>query len=249
MIERSDIESLIRDKYAGDRSRDMAQDLARLEAGEPLAYVIGWMPFLSLSIGLGSRPLIPRPETEWWTEQLVAHLKERFGTEPFALLDLCAGSGAIGLAVLSAFPAARVSFGELHTEHASQIRENLRENGLDAARADIRESDVFEAFAGERFDVIAANPPYIPSTRPLEKSVLAHEPADALYAGTDGLDVIREIAGGAVAHLKPQGELWMECDIANIDEAVVLLREGGAAASEIRTDPYGRPRVVVADYA
>jgi len=91
-----EIGQLLRDKYGGDPKADLTQDIARLDAGEPLAYVIGWIPFLGLTIRLDSHPLIPRPETEWWTEELIAHLKDLFGDTPFRLLDMCAGSGAIG---------------------------------------------------------------------------------------------------------------------------------------------------------
>lgn len=245
----TDRELLIRDKYAGDAEADLSRDLARLEAGEPLAYVIGWVPFLGLAIGLASRPLIPRPETEWWTEQLVARLRERFGDAPFALLDLCAGSGAIGLAVLKAFPRAQVSFAELDPAHARQIHLTLEQNGLDAGCAVIRASDLFDAFAGERFDAIASNPPYVPAGRVLDESVTRYEPAGALYAGEDGLDLIRRIAQDAPGRLLPGSELWLECDIANIDEAARLLSEGGADRAEIRSDLYGRPRIVVGYYA
>src|SRR4051812_44190308 len=113
-ISREDIAALIRDKYQGnDRDERFDADCARLAEGEPLDYVIGWIPFLDLRIRLDSHPLIPRPETEWWTNELIAHLHERFGDSAFAFLDLRAGSGAIGLSVLSTFPNAEVSFAEL----------------------------------------------------------------------------------------------------------------------------------------
>ena len=245
----TDRDLLIRDKYAGDASQDLSEDLARLKKGEPLAYVIGWVPFLSLRIGLDSKPLIPRAETEWWTDALIARLTQQFGNAPFRMLDLCAGSGAIGLAVLKAFPNARVSFGEIVPEHVRQIKENLEANGLDASRADIRRSDVFDAFPGERFEYIITNPPYIPEKRPLDRSVTEFEPKEALYAGPDGLSLIRTIANDAKRHLASPGELWMECDIDNIEEAARLLRTGGAGRAEIRTDLYSRPRVVVGYYA
>lgn len=240
---------LIRDKYNGDVSIDLTKDLDRLEEGEPLAYVIGWVPFMGLHIDLDSHPLIPRPETEAWTEDLIKHLEERFGNNPFTLLDLCAGSGAIGLTVLKRFPAARVRFSELMGAHVALIRKNLEVNGLDAARATVHESDLFEAFPeDQRFDIIVTNPPYVPDTRVLEESVTGFEPPEALYAGPDGLSLIRRIADEASGRLEPGGELWMECDIANIEEAKTLLLAGGAETAEIRTDPYGRSRVCVGYY-
>lgn len=243
-----DLELLIRDKHAGDRTQDLSADLARLKEGEPLAYVIGWVPFLGLRVLLDSKPLIPRPETEAWTEDLIGRLRERFGKEPFHMLDLCAGSGAIGLSVLQAFPAARVTFGEIVPAHADLIRKSLAENALDAARAVVVASDLFASILPGRFDIIATNPPYVPEARTLDVSVTGFEPGVALYGGPDGLALIRTIAAEAASRLAAGGELWMECDIANIDEAAALVGSRGALRTEIRTDPYGRPRVVVGYY-
>lgn len=237
-----DIRALIKDKYQGDESADITSDLERLRAGEPLAYVIGWIPFLGLHIDLASRPLIPRVETEYWTEFLVAHLKERFGDSPFSLLDLCAGSGAIGLSVMKALPQAKVSFGEIDEEHAGQIRRNAELNHLSSP--DTRSGDLFTPFEGEKFDVIVTNPPYVPEGRELEKSVSDYEPALALFAGVDGLSVISRICREAPLHLAPEGELWIECDSTHANQVLELLPTTAA----IHEDQYGRPRVVVSYY-
>ncbi len=240
---------LLRDKYDGDTEADLSGDLARLSGGEPLAYVIGWVPFLGLRIVLDSHPLIPRPETEWWTEELVKHLRERFCGKPFRLLDLCAGSGAIGLSVLHAFPHAQVSFGELVPEHSDLIRKNIEVNGLDGSRVDIRTGSLFEPFAHEQFDVIASNPPYVPESRVLEASVTEFEPSEALYAGPDGLSLIREIANDVSSHLLPQGEVWIECDMDHAEQVRELILSGGAHTAEVRNDLYGRPRLCVGYYS
>lgn len=242
-------EFLIRDKYNGDSTADLSKDLARLASGEPLAYVIGWIPFLGLQISLDSRPLIPRPETESWTEDLHAHLREKFGNDSFTFLDLCAGSGAIGLSVLHAFPAARVRFAELVPAHCAQIRRNIEENDLDASRATVHAGNLFDVFPeDQRFNVIASNPPYVPATRILDASVTDFEPKEALYAGHDGLALIRRIATEASERMEEHGELWMECDIDNIEEAKNLLLSNMATDAVIRNDPYGRPRVCVGYY-
>lgn len=242
---KQDIESLIQEKYKGDRTANIESDLVRLRQGEPLAYVIGSMPFLGLSLSLASKPLIPRPETEWWTELLTQHI----GTEPKKVLDLCAGSGAIGLGILKHCPHTTVSFGELVPEHAECIKKNVEENKLDATRVHIHTGNLFEPVANERYDVIATNPPYIPEGRELPESVTAYEPTTALYGGVDGLSLIRKIAKEAAKHLTPHGELWMECDIENIKEAKDAVLDGGASTARIRTDQYGRPRVLVAYYS
>ncbi len=247
-IPKEELAHLVRDKYDGHTDTDLTKDIERLEAGEPLAYVIGWIPFLGLRIELDSHPLIPRPETEWWTELLIEHLRARFWNIPFRFLDVCAGSGAVGLAVLKSCPQAHVSFGELSPEHAQLIEHNLTINGLDAARAVVRAGDLFSPFLHESFDVIAANPPYIPSGRKIDASVSDFEPRDALYSGEDGLDLIRRIATHTPCHVLTGGELWMECDQAYAGEAARIITSGGAHKTLVRTDLYGRDRLVLAYY-
>lgn len=244
----TDLELLIQDKYEGDASKVTNEDKKRLASGEPLAYVIGWVPFLGLRIDLSSKPLIPRPETEWWTEKLIAHVREKHGDSPFTLLDLCAGSGAIGLAILSSFPNAHVSFGERIPEHTEQIRKNIELNDLDSSRAEICISDVFTEFGEEKWDYIATNPPYIPSTRNLENSVIGFEPSEALFAGADGLDIISCIAGETRLHIEDDGELWIECDIQNAEATQKLLVRDGAKKVALHKDLYGRARLVIALY-
>jgi len=236
---------------------------------EPLAYIIGDQPFLGLTIYLDSRPLIPRPETEWWTEQLLNEIDKKgelveskmgvrlgraarsapiFGSnsEPkLKFLDLCSGSGAIGCAALAHFPSAQVYFGEIDSAHEATILKNIRENNLDESRAHIYIGDLFAPFPTDlAFDVIAVNPPYIPSGRILPESVANYEPALALRAGTDGLDVIRRIATSVRCHLAEQGVLWCECDSAHADAACALFKAQGFSA-DIRLDQYGVPRIIV----
>ena len=234
---------LLEEKYGGLRNPRFEEDRNRLAAGEPVGYVIGWQPFLGLKIYLDSKPLIPRPETEWWTEQLL-------GAFPGALriLDLCAGSGAIGCAALAKLQNAHVYFGEIDPKYEATIRKNIRENGLDESRASIGIGDLFEPFGDMKFDVIAANPPYIPAGRALPGSVADHEPAKALYAGEDGLAVIRRIATELPKHLAEGGTAWIECDRAHADAARALFQAQGFSA-EIRTDQYGEPRVIVVSFS
>ena len=243
-IPQEDIRALCEEKYGGDLSAPMDADIARLAQGEPLAYVIGTQPFLGLSISLDSRPLIPRPETEWWTEEAVCHI----GTRPLKVLDLCAGSGAIGCAVLRHCPNAQVTFVELNKQHQETIKKNISLNALDASRATIFIGDLFTPVQHQTFDVILTNPPYIPRARTLPVSVTQYEPSEALFADSDGLSVISRIAKEVGQHLSSQGEVWVECDIEHIKKAEELFREQGATRTEIRTDPYGRERLLVAYY-
>ncbi|MFH1178515.1 MAG: HemK/PrmC family methyltransferase [bacterium] len=210
---------------------------------EPIAYTIGWQPFLGLKIYLDSRPLIPRPETEWWTEQLltnVGHLKSYI-----KFLDLCAGSGAIGCAALARLPNAEVFFGEIDPAHETTILKNIRENNLDKSRSHICIGDLFEPFSDMQFDIIAVNPPYIPADRELPKSVADYEPALALRSGIDGLDLIRRIAASTRRRLVENGVLWCECDSPTAETARALFEEQGLNA-KILNDQYDQPRVICA---
>ena len=238
----TDHEQLLNEKYAGVQTPAYESDCKRLAAGEPLAYVIGWQPFLGLTIYLDSHPLIPRPETEWWTEKLLEH-----ATGAKVFLDLCSGSGVIGCAALKYLPDAEVYFGEIDRAHEQTIQKNIRENALDQRRSHVMIGDLFAPFAGMTFDIIAANPPYIPSGRVLDSSVVDHEPEQALFAGTEGLDLIRRIARDLCNHLTPAGQAWIECDASNIEEAKTLFEAEGFNAS-IHTDQYGVPRVLVVSF-
>ena len=240
-----DEEWLLEEKYGGITTAEFEADRERLASGEPLGYVIGFQPFLGLKISLDSKPLIPRVETEWWTDQLLSHVGR--STSYMGFLDLCAGSGAIGCAALARLPQAEVYFGELDPAHEATILKNIRQNGLDESRAHVSIGDLFEPFGDTTFAVIAVNPPYIPSEREIAQSVALYEPPLALYGGTDGLEVIRRIASELPKHLAKGGVAWIECDSAHAREACALFASEGLHA-EIRTDQYSQPRILVVSF-
>lgn len=254
---------LLEEKYGGKETEAYKADKERLAKGEPLAYVIGSQPFLGLTIYLDSRPLIPRPETEWWTEQLLTEIGSRMRkvwpaehrsdrrpedfpktVTDFRFLDLCAGSGAIGCAALAKLPNAEVYFGEIEPAHKSTIEKNIKENNLDERRAFVQIGDLFEPFKNMTFDVIAINPPYIPEGRILEKSVTEFEPHKALYSGEDGLELMRKIAKELPYFLNKDGVAWIECDSARAVATRELFAEQKLSAT-LRTDQYGVERLLV----
>lgn len=238
---------LLNEKYGGEETAAFTTDAARLARGEPLAYVIGWQPFLGLKMYMDSRPLIPRPETEWWTEQLLETISEHPTPAQRKFLDLCAGSGAIGCAALARLPTHDIYFGDIEPTHKETIEKNIRENALDASRADVRIGDLFTPFIGMRFDCIAINPPYIPEERVLEESVGNWEPAIALRADVDGLSVIRRIAENLSSYLTPGGVAWIECDSAHAAAAQDLFETQGFRTA-LRIDQYNKPRVIVVSF-
>jgi release factor glutamine methyltransferase len=228
-------EWLLREKYRGEKSEAFFADCTRLEAGEPLAYLIGSIPFLGCEIALDSHPLIPRPETEFWTEKAITEIRAQSSRQDLVLrglasnspsidlsrgwtpkiLDLCAGSGAIGVAVAKAIPEAHVTFAELDPAHLPTIQKNINQN-LSVNRKVLGEeyeivaSDLFTNITG-RFDFILTNPPYIDqAANTVDDSVATHEPHLALFGGEDGLAIITEIITKAPDYLTANGQLWIE---------------------------------------
>jgi release factor glutamine methyltransferase len=219
---------LLAEKYHGEKTADFFTDCERLTAGEPLAYIIGSIPFLNCSITLDSRPLIPRPETEYWVEKAISTIKAN-GLSPVAVdtrsstppqppsrqphvhvLDLCAGSGAIGVAVAKALPEVHVAFGEIMSAHLSTIEKNCRRNGITPERVQLFTSDLFTSIPGQ-YNFILTNPPYIDAkAHTIDATVAQYEPHEALFGGVSGLSVITDIITTASAKLCAHGQLWIE---------------------------------------
>ena len=196
--------------HAGDLleprdARAFADLLRRREAGEPVAQITGHRGFWSLELAVTPDTLIPRPETELLVELALDRLPR---TEPRRVLDLGTGTGAIALAIASERPLADLTAVDASQAALDVARDNAAEAGL-ALR--LRHSDWFSAVAGERFDLVASNPPYIADGDPhLQQGDLRFEPRAALASGPDGLDAIRVITRDAPAHLVPGGWLLVE---------------------------------------
>ena len=201
---------LLNEKYAGIESSEFRADCQRLASGEPLAYVIGWIPFCKTKIFLDSHPLIPRAETEFWVTKAIEDIRSQ-GLERPRVLDLCAGSGCIGIATLKAIPGATCDLVEIDIHHHETIRKNLIENNISPERVQILGGSLFEQVSGN-YDVILTNPPYIDPilSERIQKSVLAHEPDLALFGGVDGMDVVSEILKQTPSYLKSGGILYIE---------------------------------------
>lgn len=179
--------------------------LARRAAGEPVAYLTGRRGFWSFDLRVTPDTLIPRPETELLVELALARIPA--DAHAPRLADLGTGSGAIALALAHERRRARVVAVDVSAGVLDVARSNASELGL--ANVEFRLGDWLAPLAGERFDLIASNPPYIAEGDP-HLDDLRHEPAPALSSGCDGLDAIRIIVGEAPAHLLPGGWLLLE---------------------------------------
>lgn len=237
-----DLQFLLRDKHGGNWQKEFIKDAARIKKGEPLDFVIGWAPFLKCVIDLRYKPLIPRPETEYWTELAVKEIAKRRGAK---VLDIFSGSGAIGIAVLKHVKNVKVDFGEYEPDLVRQIKFNLRLNKIAPKRYKVFKSDIFKDIKG-RYDFILANPPYIPLVRKkkVNPSVLKYEKSSSLWGGKDGLYFIRKFLAEAKEHLSPGGEIWMEFDAPEKTKIAALCRKAGYKF-EPKKDQYGKWRYAI----
>lgn len=239
-----DIVRFLAEKYNFSDAEGVAADIKRLSDGEPLDYVIGWTPFLGANIDLSLRPFIPRPETEFWTKKAVETLRTVKQKRPLRILDIFAGSGCVGIAILRAFPKSRVTFAEKNRPFIEEIRINLRRNGVQPGRARAVQSDVFKKIRG-RFDAILANPPYVGALSRLDEKVRRFEPKEAYWGGKDGLQVIDVFLKETRDHLLPGGTIWMEHGAWQKEPIRKLLKKLGYSRFSFHNDQYGRPRYVI----
>ena len=218
----------------------------RREQREPLQYLCGIWSFLDFDLAVGPGVLCPRADSEVVCETAIELLQQMGKPEP-RVLDLCAGSGCIGLALAKNAPESHVVLGELDEGALRICRQNIRRNDLTgrvvSLQLDAREKP--PAHLGE-FDCIVSNPPYIPDgdIAELDASVRDYEPHLALRGGTDGLDFYRAIAGHWTAALRVGGRLLFEVGIGQADEVLRIMRSVGFGDLEITPDLNGIPRVV-----
>lgn len=224
-----------------ERARDL---VCRHLAGEPVAYLIGEWEFYGLPLDISESVLIPRPDTETLVDHVVAWLRP---LPECRVLDLCAGSGCIGLAIAKNAPNCHAVLGELDEGALRVCRQNIRRSDLTgrvvSLQLDAREKP--PAHLGE-FDCIVSNPPYIPDgdIAGLDVSVRDYEPHLALKGGADGLDFYRDITRLWTAALRVGGRLLFEVGIGQADQVLRIMRSVGFGDLEITPDLNGIPRVV-----
>lgn len=215
--------------------------LARRASGEPLAYLLGRRGFWTLDLQVSPATLIPRPETERLVELALERLPD---DRPLRVADLGTGSGAIALALASERPLAQVVATDLSGDALRVAQANAEANRI--ANVAFRQGSWLTPLAGEHFDLIASNPPYIADGDPhLVQGDLRYEPPAALSSGADGLDAIREIVAMAPAYLLPGGWLLLEHGW-NQGEAIrALLLAAGFVDVATETDIEQRDRVTL----
>jgi release factor glutamine methyltransferase len=232
--------------------------IVRRAEREPVAYILGVKEFYGRPFAVDRRAFIPRPETELLVQEALKALREGLakpddaaGPEdpagPLRALDLCAGSGAVGVSLAAELPALEVDMVELSEPAAEVARANAAAHA--PGRATVYTGDLYAALPEPvRYRAVVANPPYVPlrDEARLAPEIALHEPSLALYGGEDGLAVIRRIVAGAKGWLSAGGTLLLEIDPPEAQEVIALCGAVGLSGVRVTQDLAGHDRIVVA---
>jgi release factor glutamine methyltransferase len=221
------------DRPLADVELATLRDLVRRRRSfEPIAYLRGEREFYGLKFRVDKRVLVPRPDTETLVD--VALARTAHVSMSMRQLDLCTGSGCVAIAMARQRPTAQVFASDLSADALVVARENALRLG--AYNVALYTGDLFAPLAGRRFDVVTANPPYIPTAdiAKLMPDVREHEPLLALDGGADGLDLVRRIVAEAPQHLEAGGVLAMEVGAGEAPATVALFTERGF--EDVRVD-------------
>ena len=240
------------DEPSDSQAADFLELIGRRLRGEPLQYITGEQEFMGLDFHVDERVLIPRLDTEILAEEAVEYVQNR---KPSRVLDLCCGSGAIGLSVAKLAVSGsgqddgevKVVLSDISRDALEVARGNAESLGV-ADMTDFVQSDLFEDIGDMQFGLITANPPYIRSEviDTLDCEVKNCEPRLALDGGSDGLDIYRRIISEAPDHLEAGGRLMMEIGFDQAEDIRRLLEEDGRYSGiTIRKDLAGLDRAVI----
>jgi release factor glutamine methyltransferase len=233
---------LTRADIPGPVAAEYRRWVGRRAAREPLQHITGRAPFRNVDLAVGPGVFVPRPETELVVDFVLPELAGR--TAPL-VVDLCAGSGALALAIADEVPAARVVAVEKSSAAIEWLTRNTAGTSVAVITGDIRDPELLRPFDGQA-DVVVSNPPYVPTPTKVDPEVLA-DPDEAVFAGPHGLDLLPVVIARAAALLRPGGLLAVEHDVTHGSAVPDLLRAHGRFAEIAdHTDLTGRARFATA---
>jgi release factor glutamine methyltransferase len=229
---------------AADAAGPFCDLIERRLAGEPIQYITGEAEFYGLPFHVNRDVLIPRPETEHLVETVMALAAEFVRPK---IVDVGTGSGAIAVALAHALPFAVITATDISADALAVAKANAARNGV-ADRLHFFEGDLLDPVAGEHFDIVVSNPPYVPEIdhATLDVEVRDYEPAQALFAGEDGLQIYRRLIPAAFDALVPGGFVALEIGYGQRAGIEALLVREGFAGIEFIPDLQGIARVAVA---
>lgn len=232
-------------ELSADEHGRFTEYVSERAAGKPAQYITGHQEFWGLDLVVSPAVLIPRPETEHTVETVVGIAKKSGTGGNLEIIDVGTGSGCIAVALASELASARLYASDVSAEALEIARANAARLGF-ANRIEFRCGDLLTPFAGQQFDFVVSNPPYVSEAEPekTQREVREFEPKIAVFGGPTGLEIYQRLIPQAREHLRPGGWLVMEIGF-SIEEPIRRLLQGW---SEIRTvnDLQGIPRVVAA---
>lgn len=217
------------------------QRLRRRAAREPVQHIVGTAAFRHIEVAVGPGVFVPRPETELLVDAVLPRLRD---LPRLTVVDLCAGSGALALALAHEVPGADVVAVERSAAALRWLERNATGSGVVVVSGDVRDADLLPELRG-RVDAVVSNPPYVPDSTRVAPEVEA-DPAEAVFAGTDGLDLMPAVFARAAELLRPGGILAVEHDETHGPQAAALLGAGEWAEVTGHLDLAFRPRYVTA---
>ncbi len=232
------------EEISADDAGLYAEMLVRRCLGEPMQYIVGETEFYGLPFRVTPDVLIPRPETEHLVETVI-ELADRFKTP--RIVDVGTGSGAIAVALASHLKGAAITAIDISAMALAVARQNAEMNGV-LQRIDLAEGDLLEPVAERQFEIVVSNPPYVPEIdrATLSVEVRDHEPAIALFAGGDGLDIYRRLIPASFGVLVAGGLVALEIGYGQSVSVGELLSASGFQQIESFSDLQNIPRVAVA---
>ncbi len=239
------VEQLRIKKHGGKETKEFLEDVVIMAQGEDFEYLLGEVLFCDAKIDLSLRPMIPRPETEFWVRQAIEEISQGENKFVIRALDLFSGSGNVGLAMLKQFDNAIVDMIEVDPRLKDQIEISIIKNNIKKTRTRVLTGDVFVGAVGT-YDVITAVPPYVPSEMLDEvmQELHAEDPL-SFFDKEDGHYYHKQVLSQAKKFLKDKGVLYLEFDITQREKIEELANEYGFTEYHFLKDPYGHEYVIV----
>lgn len=221
--------------------------LTRRRKYEPMAYIVGSREFYGRKFEVTPDVLIPRPDTETLVEMALERMKTSEGDAPMEILDLCTGSGAVGITLAAERSACNVTLTDV-SQSALDVAERNATTLEVRSRCEFVLSDLFASITPRAYDIITANAPYVPQTDEptLSRDVREYEPHLALFSGQDGLTLIRRLVVDALPYTRPLGWLLLEVGAGQAPAVAALLTQASWTNITIQKDLGGIERVVMA---
>jgi release factor glutamine methyltransferase len=238
---------LRKEKYKGIETTELLEDIKKMTEGEALEYLLGEVVFAGAKVDLSLRPMIPRPETEFWVKQVIEDIMSTRREFVLRCLDLFSGSGCVGLAVAKNIPEVTMDFIELDEKLKPGIENSIIRNNIKKLRTRVLTGDTWQGAAGA-YDCIFAVPPYVPSDMKEEvmKELTSEDPL-SFFDKEDGFYFHKQVLSRAKEFLKEGGALYLEFDITQREKIEGLAKEYGFTKLSFFKDPYGHDCAIKVD--